>query len=285
MGRRGGPVLPYRPIAGVVPCGKGWLVCGGRLQGINLYPQDPELLEGFEAVLDYRPAFEIIALGAPVGLDATFTPGGRTCDREARLVLGPRRSAAIVSPPSRAMVAAWKQAREVGGHGPGGQPVRTEQSQTGRSHAGRARAPAPAGIGATGPIDADLGAALAGLSGAGRSLLPRVAEIDASIAPYWQRTVFEVRAELTYHQLNGDTPLQRPKGMHAGRDERAALLVDRFPGIEQVINASIRGVRPHHLLDGAACLWAARRIAARAISRLPVDPEWDELGLRTEIVR
>lgn len=106
MGRRGGPVLPYRPIAGVIPCGAGWLVCGGRLQGINLFPQDPEWLHGFESVLDYRPAFEIIALGAPVGLDDVFTAGGRTCDREARALVGARRSGAIISPPSRAMVAA-----------------------------------------------------------------------------------------------------------------------------------------------------------------------------------
>ena len=274
MGRRGGPVLPYRPIAGVIPCGSGWLVCGGRLQGINLFPQDPEWVDGFEAVLDYRPAFEIIALGAPVGLDDTFTPGGRTCDRQARALVGARRAGAIISPPSRAMVAAWKQARGL-----------NVDAFASRISAGRAGATGPQGSGAIGLVDGELASELAGLGAAGRALLPRVAEVDDAIAPYWQRTVFEVRPELSFFQLNDDVPLTRSKHMLAGREERAALLLKRFPGIEQVIDARVRGVRAHHLLDGAISLWAARRVAARAISRLPADPEWDEVGLRTEIVR
>lgn len=32
-------------------------------------------------------------------------------------------------------------------------------------------------------------------------------------------------------------------------------------------------------------LWTARRIAARAVSRLPENPEWNEDGLRMELVR
>ena len=40
-----------------------------------------------------------------------------------------------------------------------------------------------------------------------------------------------------------------------------------------------------HLLDVAAFVWTARRIFARAAIRIPQDPEWDEQGLRMEIVR
>jgi predicted RNase H-like nuclease len=39
------------------------------------------------------------------------------------------------------------------------------------------------------------------------------------------------------------------------------------------------------LLDAAALLWTARRISARAGTRLPADPEWDVEGLRMEFVR
>jgi len=39
------------------------------------------------------------------------------------------------------------------------------------------------------------------------------------------------------------------------------------------------------VLNAAALLWTARRIAGRAITRLPRDPEWDEQGRRIEIVR
>ncbi len=117
------------------------------------------------------------------------------------------------------------------------------------------------------------------------SLLPRVAEVDNDIAPYWQRTVFEVHAELSFYQLNDDSPLQFSKHASEGHDERRDLLKRRFPGVERIIEARIRRVRAAHLLDAAACLWTARRIAARAVSRIPEDPEWDSQGLRMEIVR
>ncbi len=89
--RRGGrgPVLPYRPLAGVVPCPGGWLVSSGKLQGITLSPNDPIVLSTLMDVLDYKPAYEIIALAAPVGLLDEYRRGGRTCDREARRLLGP----------------------------------------------------------------------------------------------------------------------------------------------------------------------------------------------------
>jgi predicted RNase H-like nuclease len=39
------------------------------------------------------------------------------------------------------------------------------------------------------------------------------------------------------------------------------------------------------MLDVAAFMWTARRIFARAAVRMPEDPQWDEQGLRMEIVR
>jgi hypothetical protein len=32
-------------------------------------------------------------------------------------------------------------------------------------------------------------------------------------------------------------------------------------------------------------MWTARRILGRAMTRLPLDPEWDSQGLRMELVR
>ncbi|HLY84299.1 MAG TPA: DUF429 domain-containing protein, partial [Acidimicrobiales bacterium] len=43
---------------------------------------------------------EVIALHAPVGFLDKAAPGGRTCDREARALLGPWRGAAVRSAPS-----------------------------------------------------------------------------------------------------------------------------------------------------------------------------------------
>ena len=44
-----------------------------------------------------------------------------------------------------------------------------------------------------------------------------------------------------------------------------------------VLDAQVPGgVTARHLLDATADMVTARRIAARAVDRLPEDPEWDE---------
>jgi predicted RNase H-like nuclease len=123
------------------------------------------------------------------------------------------------------------------------------------------------------------------MSAVSRNLLRRVAEVDTHIAPYWQRTVLEVHAELSFYQLNDDRPLRFSKHTSAGVEERRDLLQARIPGVERILDAKIRRVKISHLLDAAACLWTARRIMSRAVERLPEDPEWDSMGLRMEIVR
>ena len=237
MSRPGGrgPVLPYRPLAGVVPCPGGWLVAPGRLQGVTLSPADPTVLPTLIDVLDYKPAYEIIALATPVGLLDEHRRGGRTCEREARRLLGPRRGAAIASAPSRSALA------EAAG--------------------------AP------------------GLSAVARLHLRSTREAAEQIQPYWQRTVYEVHPELSFYQLNGDQPLSSSKRTPVGRKERRDLLEARLPGVQRLLDARLPGARDRHLIDAAACLWTARRVAGRAVQRLPDNPEWDSQGLRMEFVR
>jgi predicted RNase H-like nuclease len=95
-----GPNLPYKLVAGVIPCRGGWLVASAKLQGVTIAAEEPRILDGFTAVLDEKPAFTVIALHAPIGYLDKAEPGGRTCDREARALLGPRRGAAVRSAPS-----------------------------------------------------------------------------------------------------------------------------------------------------------------------------------------
>ncbi len=96
-----GPNLPYKLVAGVLPCRGGWLVASAKLQGVILAAEEPRVLESFAAVLDEKPAFHVVALYAPVGYLDKAVPGGRGCDRQARALLGPRRGAAVRSAPSR----------------------------------------------------------------------------------------------------------------------------------------------------------------------------------------
>ena len=224
-----------------MPCGKTWLVAPGRLQGITLYPADPMRFDTILEVLDYKPSYEVIAIACNIGLLDTATPGGRTCDREARKLLKFPRSGAIISAPIRAALKAttYDDAYRLNG----------------------------------------------GMSSVAYNHLAQTAELAEAIAPYWQRTVFEVHPELSYYQLNGDVPMTYSKHGDRGPAERKALLEKRIPGITQITEARLPRVKRAHLLDAAACLWTARRIAGRAVNRVPEDPEWDEQGLRMEIVR
>jgi predicted RNase H-like nuclease len=131
--------------------------------------------------------------------------------------------------------------------------------------------------GATGPLD--------GLSAVVGKLIPRYREVAAEMAPYRQRSVYEVSSELSFYQLNEDTPLRWSKRTEAGMEERRTLLAKRIPSGERIFDAKLPRVPYSHLLDVAAFMWTARRIFARAGVRVPQDPQWDEQGLRMEIVR
>jgi predicted RNase H-like nuclease len=237
-----GAQLPYQILAGVIPVPKGWLVASAKFQGATISPETPRLSKAFLDVLDYKPAYKVVAIYAPIGLPSGPISRGRMCDREARRILGIPRANAIASAPPRPALGCttYDEARAAsGGHL---NPIRWRQ-------------------------------------------LPKIAEVDAAIAPYWQRVVFEVHPELSFFQLGEDNPLRYPKYTEAGMLERTALLEARLPGVERILDAEIPGISRVHLLDAAACLWTARRIAAHAIHRLPEDPEWDAAGLRMEIVR
>jgi predicted RNase H-like nuclease len=240
-GLRKGPELPYRLLAAVEPRPDVWLVATGRLQGTSLFPDRVELIESIRDVLDARPAYDVVALHAPVGLPAAPAPSGRTCDREAMDLLGARLSGRIVPAPGRAVLKAstYEEARSLND----------------------------------------------GLSRAQWRLLPRFAEVDAEIEPYHQRQVYEVNPELAFFQMNDDRPFRHTKRTAAGQRERRAALQRRLPGIERLLDVQLNGIQPHHLLDVAADLVTARRIAGRSVARLPESPEWDERGLRMEIVR
>jgi predicted RNase H-like nuclease len=116
-------------------------------------------------------------------------------------------------------------------------------------------------------------------------LLPRYAEVAAEMLPYRQRTVYEAHPELSFFVINADTPLRRSKHSEEGVAERRTLLEKRIPGIRRVLESGLDGVSAPHLYDAAALLWTARRIFAKAATRIPEHPEWDSEGLRREIVR
>src|SRR5579862_4775050 len=99
-----GSHLPYRTLAGAVPYAKGWLVASAKLQGITMSAEEPQVFPNIIDVLDYKPAYQVVALFAPIGLLDDPTAGGRHCDRYARKLLGQPRSSSIASAPARAVL-------------------------------------------------------------------------------------------------------------------------------------------------------------------------------------
>ena len=113
-----------------------------------------------------------------------------------------------------------------------------------------------------------------------------IRQAEAEFQPFHQRTYFSAHPDLSYVVLNGDRPLTSSPYQQDGVIERINLIRNKLPGVEDVLTAAPpKGAGQVHLLQAAGLLWTARRAAGRAMTRLPAEPEWDESGLRMELVR
>lgn len=117
---------------------------------------------------------------------------------------------------------------------------------------------------------------VAGLSKQAYHLLPKIREVDGLMTPRRQRTIVEAHPELCFTRLLGQ-PCLAPKRTPEGRAERRAAVAD-LP-----IDRPPRGAAWDDVLDAAALVHTARRLAAGAVERLG-DGTRDRRGLRCEIV-
>ncbi|MCR9243881.1 MAG: DUF429 domain-containing protein [bacterium] len=83
------------PLLGVDGCRGGWFAVLATHDGAHL---EPLLLPRFADVLALRPRPRFVAVDMPIGLPARRATGGRACEREARALLGPRRSSVFSTP-------------------------------------------------------------------------------------------------------------------------------------------------------------------------------------------
>jgi predicted RNase H-like nuclease len=113
-----------------------------------------------------------------------------------------------------------------------------------------------------------------------------VREAAKEIQPYHTRSFFSANPDVSFTAMNSDVPLSTSPYHEDGRLERLELIRERLPGVDDVVTRTPPiGAAGVHLLQAAALLFTARRASGRAISRMPVDPVWDESGIRIEIVR
>jgi predicted RNase H-like nuclease len=189
----------------------------------------------------------LVAIDIPIGLaDA----GPRTCDLEARRLLGRPRGSSVFPAPCRSALAA-----------------RTYRNACGLSR----RA---------------LGVAL---SIECFNILPKIRQVDALMTPPRQAFVREVHPELVFALASGRPHgLVEPKRTPAGERLRLRLLrgtAARFDPAAVRARLSVARVSRDDVVDAVACLVAARRIAEGKALVLPAGGvERDSRGLRMEIV-
>jgi predicted RNase H-like nuclease len=234
--------LPFQMVGGVVPVSKGWVVLSARLMGVTVIPESVKVVRTLEHLLDERPAFAACVVDAPIGLPEEPLPDGfRSCDAEARDVLGWPRRIAVSRVPSRAALktSSLEEVREL-------EPWVTELNYR-KVRAAR--------------------------------------EMDTFMQPYLQRSIYSGNPELSFFLLNGDQPMKHNHWTHEGVEERLELLRPRLHDIDRFVHNPPRGAGRKHVVDAAGLMWTARRVSGRAVARLPRDPEWDENGIRMELVR
>ena len=205
---------------------------------------EPRFYPTFSELVLNNPAVGCIAVDVPIGLSATAP---RACDLAARRILGRRGSSVFPAPDPRLLDFA----------------THAEASEQSRVLAGK------------------------GLSIQSFGIFPKVAEVNRQMTPLLQNWIVEVHPEVSFWALAGGKSMEHSKGNTVGYEERAALLGSvlgiRIPYRKEAASMT-RPCSPDDVLDAIVAAWTASRVVAGIAKRLPDDPEFDEKGLRMEIV-
>jgi predicted RNase H-like nuclease len=114
--------------------------------------------------------------------------------------------------------------------------------------------------------------------------LAKAAEAIKEVQSWRQRVVWEVNPELALTTMNDGEPISFGRRSPTGRQIRRQLIERKLPGADRVLKERPTSVREEKLIDALADLWTARRIVARAITRMSDPPVWDDDGVRMDIV-
>jgi predicted RNase H-like nuclease len=194
----------------------------------------------FQVLLKLPENPVIVALDLPIGMPDVTPPGGRTCERLAREILGQRRACSVFSVVGRSALVAGSRA---------------EADRLSR---------ASGGIG--------IGAQTWGLA-------KKLLEVDAVMTKQRQQVISEVHPELSFRAMAG-RPLDHGKKTRAGEQERITALIGAgFPEFFITKMPIEVRVRYDDFLDACAALWTAERIYRGTATRIPAIVERDARGL------
>jgi predicted RNase H-like nuclease len=231
-------------VVGVDGCRGGWVAAVWDTQSVTCVCA---VFPTFSALLAAHRDAERIGVDIPIGLPQR---GARSCDVQARRVLGPRK-ASVFPAPARPLLGITDFAEAL----------------------------------ATSRRLADSGLSLQAFG-----LLAKIGEVDAALqsGECAQGRVIEVHPELSFWVMHGHRPMSAPKKRLEGFNERRELLERELPAgsvpASRTATRQLANAGADDILDAMVVAWTALRDAEGRSIRLPATPELDETGLRMEIV-
>lgn len=238
--RRPGATRPAWAL-GVDGCPGGWVGVFADMNGLE--PPGRRVFEDFQAVLDFGA--QITAVDMPIGFqDAPGPSGMRACEREARALLGPRRSSIFPSPLRDALYTDTYEAANAANRAAGGK----------------------------------------GLSKQSFNILPKMAEIDALMTPDKEAFVFETHPETSFAVITGSPAAYAKRTGQGRAERLAVLTTHGLEdSLFHPHPYPRKTAAPDDLIDAGLCLLTALRIAEGTALSLPSNPPRDGKGLRMAI--
>lgn len=230
-------------VLGVDGCPGGWCVVALDVSAASTRVVESRVFGDFTEVLE--SSADVICVDIPIGL--LDRPGQRTCDVEARRMLGQGRASSVFPAPSRRALAFdnYESAS------------RTNFELTGRH-----------------------------LNRQSFNVAPKVREVDEAMKAGMQDRVREVHPELCLWALNGRAAMRLNKKMTAGRETRWRVLRRVFEGLgpNPILPPELKGLcAADDYVDALVAAWTAACVARSEARRIPAEPEVDERGLRMEM--
>jgi len=226
-------------FVGVDGCKGGWLCFTVDL---GAYDTGLEYATHFADVLIRYKCAKVIAVDIPVGLPEQ---GVRTCDVQARRLLGMPRSSSVFAAPIRTVLR-----------------TRTYEKACQKNLVTGGKK----------------------ISRQAFAILGKIRDVDQVMSAGLQNWVYEVHPDLCFWALNAGRALRATKHSESGRQKRLRLLSEPFPQMRahrDQLDRKLAGL--DDLLDAAAAAWTAVRIGRKEATHIPEEPEFDPSGLRMEI--
>ncbi|RKU10618.1 DUF429 domain-containing protein [Candidatus Poribacteria bacterium] len=231
-------------FVGVDGCRAGWLAIGLETEG----NWQVNIFPDASSLWDHCCQASVILIDIPIGLK-TAGKAERRCDPEARRLLGPRRSSVFPAPCREAIYASsYQEACDV------------NQRLTGKR-----------------------------LSVENWNIIPKIREMDCLLSDdaSARGRIREIHPELCFWGLAG-RPMQYAKKRSEGLSERTQLLQSIYPGAADIIADALftyrrKDVARDDILDAMSAA-VTGLMGGQNLASIPQEPEFDERGLRMEMV-